>query len=464
MKTRSIGFRLTLWYFSILLASLAVVGGGVWLSLRKSIQHTVDEELHDRLSGVTRFLGEQLRSGPYQDVARELEEQSTFTAGDVLLQIMDSQGSWLYRSDVLREGKVPLAPPDRLAEHSERFDTIRPGPERFRVLSAAVPLEGKTYRVQIGKPLGEFDEVFDHLAWIVLWLAPLVLVLASAGGYWMSRRALAPVDQITQAARSIGIQNLSERLIIPRTGDELQRLSETLNDMMQRLDTAVKRITQFTADASHELRTPIAVMRTTAELALRRERSVPEYREALSQVLAELERTSGLVENLMLLARADSGGELLHKQAIDLAESVREACAQGRMLAQGRDVHFEANVAPQRISVQGDSQALRRVFLILIDNAVKYTASGGSVTVALSATDGVATGEVRDSGIGISREDLPNIFERFYRADKARSREMGGAGLGLSIARWIVEHHHGEIQVESQPGKGSAFRITLPTS
>jgi heavy metal sensor kinase len=461
MKTRSIGFRLTLWYVTILLTSLVVFGVSVWISMHRSIQHAVDDELRERLSGVSRFFTGLLSSGAEEDIEREFEEHSSFTSHGELLQVVDSGGNFIYRSEGLRDLNISVPRPQRLASAHE-FATVNVGATRFRTLSARVPVQGRLYSVGIARPMTEFDEVFEKLQWIALSLIPLVLILATAGGYWMSRRALAPFDEITRAARSIGIQNLAHRLAVPRTGDELQRLSETLNDMMQRLDTAVKRITQFTADASHELRTPIAVMRTTAEVALRRDRSATEYREALSQVLAELERTSGLVENLMLLARADSGAEALSKRPTDLAQSVREACTQGQTLAAARDILFEFALPEERIPVEGDAQALRRLFLILIDNAVKYTASRGSVSVSLTSTDGIAIGEVRDSGIGISRDDLPNIFERFYRADKARSREMGGAGLGLSIARWIVENHHGEIKVESEPGKGSIFRVELP--
>jgi heavy metal sensor kinase len=461
MKPRSIGFRLTLWYVTILLASLAAFGAALWVAMHRSIQHAVDEELRERFAGVSQFLGEELRGGSEESLARELEEHSNFTSGSGLLQVRDSHGTWIFRSSDLRQFDIHLPPPQQLSK-PEQFETLVAGPARLRVLSARVILGENSYSVQLVHPLDEFESVLRRFEWIILSFVPLVVILATTGGYWMSRRALAPFDEITRAAQTIGIQNLSRRLSVPQTGDQLQRLSETLNGMMQRLDTAVKRITQFTADASHELRTPVAVMRTTAELALRRDRSPADYRDALSQVLAELERTSALVENLMLLARADSGAETLPKQALDLVESVRDACAQGATLAQARDIRFESSLPDRRVPMEGDPQALRRLFLILIDNAVKYTPPGGHVAVALSTSDGDALGEVRDSGIGISREDLPNVFERFYRADKARSREMGGTGLGLSIARWIAQIHGGEIHVESQPGKGSTFRVQLP--
>jgi heavy metal sensor kinase len=283
------------------------------------------------------------------------------------------------------------------------------------------------------------------------------------GGYWMSRRALAPVDAITLEAKAIGADNLSQRLAVPKTGDELQRLSETLNEMMGRLDQAFQRVTRFTADASHELRTPLALMRTTAELALRGKQPEKEYREALEQILSELERTSQLVENLLLIARADSGGSKLHTSDIDLTQAVREACLQATPLFQAKHIKFESHLPDRPIAVRGDAQALRGLFLILIDNAVKYTPPEGSVTVSACETNKTAVVTVADTGIGIPPEDLPRIFERFYRVDKARSREQGGAGLGLSIGRWIVEAHGGTINIESDPGGGTTVHVGLPT-
>jgi signal transduction histidine kinase len=197
-------------------------------------------------------------------------------------------------------------------------------------------------------------------------------------------------------------------------------------------------------------------------VALHKERAAAEYRQALARILVEIERTSRLIENLMTLARADSGAEALDFVPMDLVESLREACCQGQTLAQTKTLAFRLQLPGKPVCVEADFQALRRLFLILIDNAVKYTPPGGQVAVSLRSVDGFAVAEVEDSGIGISSEDLPHIFERFYRADKARSRDLGGAGLGLSIARWIAQAHRGEIQVESVPGQGSNFRVRLP--
>lgn len=218
----------------------------------------------------------------------------------------------------------------------------------------------------------------------------------------------------------------------------------------------------ISADASHELRTPLALMRTTTEVSLRTSQTVSECREAQDQVLEELEKTSALVEKLMLLARADAGVETLQRVPLNLADCLREACNAGRILAETKKMMFQENIVTPTLVVEGDSHALHRLFLILIDNAVKYTPSGGSIIVSLDKTDNLAVAEFRDTGIGITAEDQPHIFDRFYRADKARSREFGGVGLGLSIARWVAEAHGGSIAVESSPGDGSVFRVRLP--
>src|SRR5215831_6902184 len=311
------------------------------------------------------------------------------------------------------------------------------------------------------------NEAFEALGWFRIMLAlaaPILLIAASAGGCWIIRRAMAPVDEVSHAAPRISIENLSDRLQVPNTGDQLHRLSETLNAMLSRLEASVRRMTQFTADASHELRAPVSLIRTTAEVAvLKRNRPAQEYLEALDEILEESERTSQVVDSLMLLARADSGKECLECLPVDACTVVRSAAEQGERLARNREVDFRLDLPTNPIPIQADPEALRRALLILMDNAAKYTTRGGSIEVGLARRDGWAVASVADTGIGIGPQDLAHIFDRFWRADKARSREHGGAGLGLSIAKWIVDMHGGTISVESKPGRGSVFEIQVPT-
>jgi heavy metal sensor kinase len=456
MKRVPIRLKLTAWYVAILLASLSLFSVAAFVVMRKGIEKSVDENLEGQADGVAEVMGRVLQEEParLQDELREhqeLREQADF------LQVCDQNGRWIYRSRLMAH----YDPPVPLKASYPAYD-IMSADLPLRVLVREMIAAGQTYRIQVAAPMDDFYDAMDRFKWMVLLLSPLVLVLASGGGYWLSRRALAPVDQITRAAQDINSNNLAKRLDVPRGGDELQRLSETLNTMLARLESSFNRIRQFTADASHELRTPLALMRTTTEVSLRTSQTVSDYREAQEEVLAELEETSSLVEKLMLLARADAGVESLQRLPVNLADCLREACKDGQILAETKQVSFQQNIDSSTLVVEGDSHALHRLFLILIDNAVKYTPTGGSITVGLMRTDSSALAEFRDTGIGISATDLPNIFDRFYRADKARSREFGGVGLGLSIARWVAEAHRGSIEVQSTAGTGSVFRIRLP--
>jgi signal transduction histidine kinase len=237
-----------------------------------------------------------------------------------------------------------------------------------------------------------------------------------------------------------------------------------MNAMLGRLEASVKRLTQFTADASHDLRTPIALIRTSAELSLRRPRTEDEYRETLARILATSEETTHLIENLLTLARADAGASELHFENIDLVPRLEKISEEAGILAAGKGIDVTSEFATGPIRVSADSAAIERLLLIVVENAVKYTPQGGKIAMSLANGWGSARIEIRDSGIGISEKDLPHIFERFYRADQARSRESGGSGLGLAIARWIVDLHGGLIEAESKLGSGSIFRISLPVA
>jgi heavy metal sensor kinase len=331
-----------------------------------------------------------------------------------------------------------------------------------RFLSRPVTVLGNAYTIQVASLTGEIEEGLERFRWALFFLIPVVLAIAATGGSWLSRLAMQPVDRINATARSIGERNLGKRLPVPETDDELQRLSETLNQMLDRIEDAFQRITRFTADASHELRTPIALIRTTSEIALRKERDDADYRDALGEIHGESIRTTELIENLLTLARTDAGWETLDRKAIDLSTLLLEATTQAQKLASERGIRLNYEPVPEPLSVVGDGSSLRRLLLILLDNALKYTHPGGTVTVLAKPASDFIRIEVQDSGIGIGAEHIPHIFERFYRADPSRSRDSGGAGLGLSLAKWIVEAHGGAILVESTPGAGSTFTVRLP--
>jgi len=456
MKAFTIGARLTAWYSLILAVSLALFGALAYVAISGSMRATVDTELRQRVQAVRDIINQEAPNGEaaLQDEFREL---------------IDSEGAGARLRVAYPSGAVIFAPPEMQepTEPKHKRDVSRPFSEsirreRFRFLRETVEAAGGRYDIEVAASLAAFDHSLERFRGLLYAAGPVFLILAALGGYWLSKRALAPVDQITQAARSIGGQSLSRRLTVPRTGDELQRLADTLNEMLSRLEAAFQRITQFTADASHELRTTISAMRTNAEITLRKSRTEPEYCEALSKILEETEKVTQLIDQLLLLARADSGSAALRMRRSDLNEALQNACRETRAFAEAKHLKLSQAMPENPVWVQGDSASLERLFTILLDNAVHYTPSGGQINVRLNAEDGFAVADVRDTGTGIAKEDIGHVFDRFYRADRARSRESGGTGLGLAIGRWIAEAHHGEILVESELAKGSTFRVRIP--
>jgi len=461
MKFGSIRFRLTAWYLAMLGIGLALFGVGSWFAMRASAFHTIDEELEDRVRGVEKFMQVQIASLSPAEIRDEFREHSVLGPGGDLFQVCNEKDEWLYRSAVLENSQVPIRRPDQL-RNGPIFEDLVVQNTPVRFATERVVVNNQPYAVQVAAPLNEFYEAL-HRFRVMLWLAlPPLLIAAGLGGYWISRKALKPVDQITAAAESISIRNLSDRLEVPQTADELQRLSETLNGMLGRLNSSVQRMSQFTGDASHELRAPVSLIRTTAELAVRGGRTDHEYHEDMVQILAEAERTSRLIDSLLLLARADAGEDGMQRELTDVVSSAREAVERGRALANERGIELSSELSGSPTIMLGDGDALRRLVFILIDNAIKYNTPGGSVRVRVCIEDGSAVCSVRDSGIGIALEDQAHIFDRFWRADKVRSRGEGGAGLGLSIARWIVERHQGTIEVTSHLGRSTTFTVKLP--
>lgn len=462
MRFRSIRVRLTAWYLAVLALGLAVFGVGSWYAMRASAFHTIDEELEDRIRGVEKFMRIQIASLSPLEIRDEFREHSVLGPGGDLFQVCDVKGDWLYRSAVLENSQITIRRPDQLGKEAV-FENLEVQSTPVRFATGRVVVNSQPYAIQVAAPLNEFYEALERFRLILLLSVPVLLIGAAVGGYWISRRALQPVDQITAAAESISIRNLSDRLEVPNTADELQRLSETLNRMLARLNSSVQRMSQFTADASHELRAPVSLIRTTAELAANGGRTNAEYHDDMVQILAESERTSRLIDSLLLLARADAGEDGLQREPTNLATSVREAVDHARALAAERNIELSSKILIDPSVVLGDGEALRRLVFILIDNSIKYNTEGGSVRVTLKAEDAQAVCTVSDSGIGIAPGDLQHVFDRFWRADKVRSRGAGGAGLGLSIARWIVERHQGTIEVSSEVEKGTTFTVKLPS-
>jgi heavy metal sensor kinase len=317
----------------------------------------------------------------------------------------------------------------------------------------------EVFGLEIAAPIANAEHTLDLLRFLLWSMIPVVIAIACLGGAWLSGRALKPVNDIAAAALTISIENLAERLPVPATGDELARLTEVLNTMFARLESAVKTLSQFAADASHELRTPLAVIRTTAELALRRARTPESYRDSLQEVAAGAERMTRLVEELLILARSDAATAEMPLGAVDLREVLTDVCDEMHSLAEMRQVRVRVLHGDGAATVAGNRPALHRLFLVLLDNALKFSRSGGEVIVKLENIDSKVSVTIEDFGVGISESDLPHIFERFYRADRARA--SGGHGLGLSLAKSIARVHGAAIEVHSSEGVGSAFRVNF---
>lgn len=434
---RSVRYRLTVWYAVLLLAVLVVFSASLWFSLRQSLLSELDEEV---AASAERFRAYFIKETATQQPAQITDELEEYCQALPPSTWLDLRGAGGYEFHY---------PPHGHASKSRAHEA-----------SAHFRAAGDTFTLTAGASQQPIDHTLDLLRLLLLGLVPLVVAIATFGGAWMSRRALRPVDEVTTAARNVGIENLAERLPVPPTGDEFARLTEVWNTMLERLDGAVKTLSQFAADASHELRTPLAVIRTGAELALRRERTPREYRESLVEIAAEAERMTGMVEDLLYLARSDARTAGMPMESIELSALLAEVTHELQALARTREIEFE--IKATSAAVTGNRPALRRLFLALLDNAVKYSPAGAPVSINLHHNGRSAVVEVSDRGAGIAPEDLPHIFQRFYRGDKARSN--GGHGLGLSLASAIAKAHNGTIEVRSEQSAGGAtLRVSIPT-
>jgi heavy metal sensor kinase len=339
--------------------------------------------------------------------------------------------------------------------------TLRDG-AHWRVLTVPVTAGGRLVGLlQVARAEQDVETALRQLVTLLALLVPATLMVASAGGLFLAARALNPIDQITRAADQIEAEDLSRRLEAPATPDEVGRLATTFNRMLDRLERSFRRQREFSADASHELRTPLAMLTSEADLALSRERPPAEYRQALASIRADAERMTQLVNELLLLSRAEAGQERLEREPLALGQLAADVVEAMQPLAETRGVRLAAGQL-EPLQVDGDQGRLTQLLVNLVDNGLKYTPSGGQVTVSVGLEAGQALLRVADSGPGIAAEHLPHLFERFYRVDRARSRAAGGTGLGLAICRWIAEAHGGQIEVASQPGAGATFSVRLP--
>jgi heavy metal sensor kinase len=453
-----IRLRITIWSVALLAVLMASLGAFVVIRLRADLVAGVDSTLATRASQIALGLrgpGE----GEFQDVSDAALQQ--LPGSESAAQLLDARGNVLERSGD-RAAESPMIGADdllvvRRGDPVHRTVTLGSDTEPFRVLALRLPSSPERL-VVVANSLETVDASVGRLSALLLLAGPGLLLVAGIGGWWLARAALAPVSRITQMAGEIGIERLHERVDVPATADEIHDLAVTMNGMLERLQRGAAEQRRFVADASHELRTPLAVMRSELEVNLRERGLPPEARTTLESVHEEIESMGAMVEDLLILARADEGQLVMARERTDLhasAAKVREALARVAAMS-SVDVLLEGNGTP----VLADRRRIEQVLRNLLANGITYAGRGGHVVVSTWTEAGSARCSVRDDGPGIPVAARSHVFDRFFRADPSRAR--GGAGLGLAICREIVVAHGGGIQVTSEEGEGSTFTFAIP--
>ncbi|MEK6539352.1 MAG: ATP-binding protein [Deltaproteobacteria bacterium] len=456
--------KLTIWYTTLLATSLITFGSIVYVVLSKSITASIDSRLTSPAEMLSKAVFKPGTVKLPQNFDIFLEHFFGIKTSGNFIQLLDKYGKIVFVSSTLGKNHIPLS---SKAYHNalagiatyETIDSI--GQQQARIIIFPLMEKGKLVSIlQVGVPLQESTVAVRALFYILILGIPLAVILASGVGWFLAKKALSPVDEITNMARKIEAGSLGERLAVPGQRDEIGRLAETFNDMIARLESSFKHVKQFTSDASHELKTPLTVLRGEMEIALRTEKTVDGLREVIKSSLEEIDRMNAIVKSLLNLARLDTKIHL-PMDKIRLNEIVEERFNQTMPLAVDKRIEMSI-VENLMVTVLGDKLRIGQLLFNLLDNAIKYTTRGGKIEISLKQENTMAVIAVRDTGIGIAKEDIPYIFDRFYRVDKARTRVVGGVGLGLSICREIVEAYEGKIEVESEVGKGSIFKVYLP--
>lgn len=462
----SVRLRLTVWYAASLSLVLVAFGALLYGVVHYQLSRHHDADLNEAASQVTQVLSEQEDCVHLTDSQRSRLDQIGHT---VLFHEVAGEGRVFYRSPDSAGLTAAIDQGASLSSEQGWFEMLPSGRGPLRMYS--VPYRSRAGRrglIHVVHGLGDIVQPLEGLRLALMVMAPLAVLLSALGGYWLAGRALAPVDHVTRMAREIGASSLSRRLPSSKADDEIGRLVETLNQMIARLETSFEAMKRFTADASHELRSPLANMRGAIDVVLGRPREAEEYQRVLTSVGEDVDRLRSIVEDLLVLARADAGRIRLERAPIRLDVLAAEVVESFQPSASTQGVSLSADCRTP-VTVVGDERWLRQLAVNLLSNAVKFSAGGtaartsAAVVVEVGMTDGEASLRVADTGPGIPEEALGHIFERFYRADAARAyRGADGCGLGLAIAAWIVEAQGGTITARNRPEGGSVFIVTLP--
>jgi heavy metal sensor kinase len=454
---------MTLWYILSFSVSVLVICAFLYFSLRHQLLKEIDQFLLDETKEMEKALSQE--PGETYFLMRFEDEVMTRKYYPFFFQILDDEGKPLYISKEFRE--MEYVAPDRVLTNARNgkntMEEIHsPGRRRtFRLISTPVYKDGKLAEIiQLGTHLYFVRKNLDRFKNYILLSLPIMLVLGALGGWVLARRSLSPIGYIASKARSITSENLSERLHPRGTGDELDDLIQTTNEMIARLESSFKRMAEFTADVSHELKTPVCAMKGEAEVLLSKGRKAEEYQEGLAHFIEQFDHLNHMINDLILLSKFDATQIELKMEPLRLDLLVQDLCNLFQILAEQKKIAFETETI-EKVTVIGDKVRLQQLFTNLIENAIKYTPKG-SIRISVEKNQEVVRVKISDTGLGIPKEEQEKIFKRFYRVDKSRSKETGGVGLGLSIADWIVNAHHGGIEVYSELNKGSTFTVYLP--
>lgn len=447
-----IRWRLSALYTALTIIVLAIFSGAVYIGMQRQLSNQLDEDLKSQAALAV------LAVNP-----TSFETQYEFT-DEALFRLILPSGDVYYYRGTQDLSASPLDSSDILAALSGRtaYNTVEYQGKKLRVIS--VPLQRQdgeiVAAVQLGYPLSRIDDPLNVLVKALFVIAPAAIFAAAALGYMLAGRALQPVSRITSLASEIDGDDLHERLNLDLPHDEIGRLASTFDSMLGRIDQAFQRQKQFTGDAAHELRTPLALMRSQIDLAVSQGETPEDFRDALNALDGDVGRMTALVGTLLSLARADAGELHLNRDTFDLADVAEDVVEQLQPIAEENGLTLTTQFAPTQ--VEADADMLIQVLVNLLDNAIKNTPTGGTITVETRIDHGRALLIVRDTGIGIPAEHLDRIFDRFYRVDTGRARSRGGSGLGLAICQSIAHAHGGEIAATSAPGAGSTFTLAIP--
>ncbi len=452
--------RLTFWYTSIFGGALILFGLLTYFAFSYANNKGVDIELEEEAEGIA-YCARISKDSLKDYVACVSKEKDSRSLGKYIA-ILDQDGNLQFRSGSLADNHLPLTSNQLKKILSGRiyYKTVKSSKGRvLRVIT--MPVEGDHQLIQMGIAINNNRSPKIFLFALVC-LGCVTIIGGWFGGLIMAKKALRPVDNMIKELQKIETEHLGKRLTIAPARDEISKLSEVINEMLSRLENSFNQVRQFTTDASHELRTPIAIMKAGIEVALSRERNICGYQQILADALEDLGRLSKIIENLFVLAKADAGRYEVHKEQMNLYPVIMDIAEQLKLIAEPKNI-FVSQEKTEDAFIEGDEQLIRMLLLNLVDNAVKYTPPNGTITLSLSKVNGCAKIVVKDNGAGISPEDIPHIFDRFYRSNNARTANHDGVGLGLSICQWVAKSHHGTLTVESELQNGSSFTVSLPT-